>query len=192
MLAQCSDGVAIDEDAFTLLDHPGHVLIDSHLQYEFASTSDIGVCKPRLVPWLAVESGGLYVFVLRRYMVRLHSENLAIAHRDAAAREDGASNLVDCAPRALRIEAQRAEDIPGRGLSAIVITGNPETAISIPDVQQLPDTLLCLPRLAGEVVEIWDVKSSARCPARTGPRDQSRRDTDQGRNTSKYRIGPQI
>ncbi len=117
----------------------------SHLQHEFASRSDIGVCKPRLVPVFAIEGGGLYVFVLRRDMVRFHGKNFAVAHCDAAACEDGTSDLVDRAPGAFWVEPKGAKDIPGRGLSSIVVAGNPERAISIPHVQQ--------------VIEIGDVEA---------------------------------
>src|ERR1035437_5008723 len=138
---------------------PGQVRMASHLQDAFTSRHDIGVCKPRLIPWLAIERSGLYVFVLCGDVVGYDGKHLTVAHRDAAACEDRTSNLVDWASRAFWIEPEGTKNIPGRRLSAIVVTGNPERAISIPHVQQLTDVLLRLPGLAGEVIQVWDVEA---------------------------------
>ncbi len=73
--------------------------------------------------------------------------------------EDRAANLIDRTSRAYRIKPDCAQHIPGRCSTAIVVAWNAERTIPVPDIHQLPDPLLRLPRLPGEVVEIRDVEA---------------------------------
>src|ERR1700731_5087131 len=92
-------------------------------------------------------------------MVRNDRELFAIRHANRTLRKDRAADLVHRTAWADRIESHRAQHIPGRGLTAIIVSRNTERPGTVPEVQQHAHTPLSLPRLPGEVVEIGDMEA---------------------------------
>ena len=100
----------------------------------------------------------MYLFCAETWFAT-NREQLPIAEPNRALCEDRTSDLIDRTARAYGIEAHRAEDVPRRSLSAIVVAGNSQRAVSVPNVHQLPYASLSLPRLPGKVVKIRNVKA---------------------------------
>src|SRR6185437_2206257 len=84
-------------------------------------------------------------------------ELFSIRHTDRALRKDRTANLVHRAAGTDGIKSHRAQHIPRRCLSAIVVPRNSKRPISIPDIHQLANAPLRLPWLSGEIIEIRNV-----------------------------------
>src|ERR1035438_8238145 len=92
-------------------------------------------------------------------MIGDNHEFLAIPHRYCALRKDRTANLIDWTSRTLWIEAKRTQHVPGRGFTAVVIPRKPLRIVPVPDIHDLTDMSLRLPRLAGKVIQVGDVKA---------------------------------
>ena len=92
---------------------PALIGLGSHGEDQCSTVGDVGVAEPGLVPGLAIERGGLNVFVLRGVIAGDDVEIVAIAHVHGDLVEDGAADDVVGARGVDGIEAHRAHDAPG-------------------------------------------------------------------------------
>src|SRR5579875_1193064 len=115
--------------------------------------------EPRCIERVSVQLRRLDVLVLGGNVIGDDCEVLAIAHADDGLREDRAADFVDRAAGADRIETHCAENVPRRGFASVVVSGYAKWAVSVPYAHDLAHAELGLPRLPGEVVQIWDVEA---------------------------------
>ena len=116
---------------------PNRYSVLSHFQNQHAAVRDGRMREPRLVEGLAVQPRGLDVLVAHRDVVCQNREKLPIAEPNCALCEEWTSDLIDRRAWAHGVESQRAEDVPRRSLSAIIVTGYTRRAVSVPQVHDL-------------------------------------------------------
>src|ERR1035437_7077020 len=125
-----------------------------HVEDDLAARYQLVVGEEDFVERLAVQFGSADVRMLRAVLAGGDSEGFAPSQRERGAVEEGAADGVGGVTRANRIEAEGAENVPGRGLAGVLVAAQAVGGGLVKLVHDQAGAGLGFPGLAGSVVEV--------------------------------------